>query len=119
MNQNTQRLLLVPTLLIVAGCSTPVFYHTDPARHVVVLDKEPVSVLQTGEDQWQAWGGGSARRPNQSSVQFERQIKAIELVSGCQAIHSIIDPEDARKLTATVDCNDSFDETGLGDSTPA
>lgn len=119
MNQNIHRLLLAPILLIVAGCSTPVYYHTDPGRHVVVLDREPVSVLQTGKDQWEAWGGGSAGRPEQRTALFERQIKAIELVSDCQAIHSVVDPDDARKLTTTVKCSDSFDETSLSDSLPA
>lgn len=117
MHAAIHRALLAPsllTLLIVAGCSTPVFYHTDPSRHVVVLDNQPVSVLKTHKNEWEAWGGGSGGTSTDGSgqinAQFERQIKAIELVSGCRAISSVIDPDDARKLTATVQCPSDFDD---------
>lgn len=94
---------LILPLSLLAGCATPVFYHSDPARHVIVLDRHPVSILQTGDDQWQAWGAGSSRSPG-NNEQLQRQISAIEIVSRCTVIKSVLDPEDARKLTATVRC---------------
>ncbi len=94
---------LILPLALLAGCSTPVFYHSDPARHVIVLDRQPVSVLQIQDDQWQAWGAGSSRSPG-NNEQLQRQISAIEIVSQCSVVKSVLDPEDARKLTATVRC---------------
>ena len=94
---------LILPLVLLAGCATPVFYHNHPARHVIVLDQQPVSVLQIQENEWQAWGAGSSRSPG-NNEQLQRQITAIEIVSRCTVTRSVIDPEDARKLTATVRC---------------
>jgi len=97
----TRKVFFLICLMTVAGCTTPVFHHDAANRHVVVLDRQPISVLNTGEDSWQAWGGST--RPS-GNEQFSRQVKAIEIVSGCSVQKVQVDPEDKRKLTAQVKC---------------
>ncbi|MFW8566085.1 hypothetical protein [Orrella sp. 11846] len=102
--------LLIHTLIlsgVLVGCSSPVYHDTDPNRHIITLDGKPISVVSTGTDQWRAWGGGSARHNESDPSQLNRQLKAIELVSGCRVIQSTQNPDDARQLDASVDCQDS------------
>ena len=110
MNRHVYGVALGLTLLTLAGCSTAVFHHNDPSRHIVVLDREPVSVVQSGNNQWEAWGAGSARTSSGSTGRLDRQIKAIQIVSGCSVTQSSVDPDDARKLTATVSCPDALSD---------
>lgn len=100
----TRATLTLIGLSLLAGCSSPVFYHKDPARHVVVLDQERISVLEIESGRWQAYGGGGTNGSTDSAIPRERQIRAIELVSGCTVTQSDVDPVDARLLTASVRC---------------
>jgi len=99
----------VMVALFLAGCqSSAAYYHRDVQKHVVVLDKREVSVLPLGNDQWEAFGG---KQGGIFSTDFDkqtnRQIKAIELVSGCIVTSSLYPAEhqeDKLLLHATVDC---------------
>ncbi len=102
-------LATVVVAILLAGCqSSPVYYHRDVQKHVVVLDKREVSVLPLGNDQWEAFGG---KQGGVFSTDFDkqksRQIKAIEIVSGCVVISSLYPAdhqEDRLLLRAIVDC---------------
>jgi hypothetical protein len=96
-------------LVLLTGCqSSAVYYHRDVQKHVVVLDKREVSVLPLGLNQWEAYGGKQGGLfSSDLDKQKARQIKAIEIVSGCLVIDSIYPAdhqEDKLLLRATVDC---------------
>lgn len=101
---------LVATVVVLAGCqSSPAYYHRDVQRHVVVLDKREISVLPLGKDLWEAYGGRQGGSDEVAmSKQKDRQIKAIETVSGCKVVNAIYPEENNDKkllIRATVDCN--------------
>jgi len=103
---------ILPTLVVLmllTGCqSSAVYYHRDVQKHVVVLDKREVSVLPLGQNQWEAYGGKQGGLfSTDLDKQKARQIKAIEIVSGCLVIDTIYPAEhqeDKLLLRATVDC---------------
>lgn len=93
--------------LFLSGCQgSAAYYHRDVQRHVVVLDKREISVLPLGNNLWEAYGGKEGWGSSDSDKQKARQIKAIELISGC-LVTSTVYPEEQQKmlLRATVDCN--------------
>ena len=99
-------MIMVASLLALLGCQqNPVYYHKHPARQVVVLDGKEISVLPLGEDRWEAYGKPVGRDPEDVEVLRQRQVRAIELVSGCrvvpQSIESAVKPG---VLTAKVLC---------------
>ena len=94
---------------LLTGCqSSAVYYHRDVQKHVVVLDKREVSVLPLGYHQWEAFGGKQGGVfSTDLDKQKARQIKAIEIVSGCLVTDSLYPAEhqeDKLLLRATVDC---------------
>ena len=96
-------------LVLLTGCqSSAVYYHRDVQKHIVVLDKRDVSVLPLGNNQWEAFGGKQGGLfSTDLDKQKARQIKAIEIVSGCLVTDSIYPAEhqeDKLLLHATVDC---------------
>ena len=96
-------------LMLLTGCqSSPVYYHRDVQKHIVVLDKREVSVLPLGLNQWEAYGGKQGGLfSTDLDKQKARQIRAIEIVSGCLVIDSIYPADhqqDKLLLRATVDC---------------
>jgi len=101
---------IATAVFFLVGCQgSPAYYHRDVQRHVVVLDKREISVLPLGKDQWEAYGGKQGGSDAAAlEKQKARQIKAIEIVSGC-AVTSSIYPEEEKKgkllMRATVDCN--------------
>lgn len=102
-------LATVVVALLLAGCqSSPAYYHRDVQKHVVVLDKREVSVLPLGHDQWEAFGGKEGGLfSTDLDKQKNRQIKAIETVSGCIVISSLYPADhqqDKLLLRAMVDC---------------
>lgn len=79
-------LLAVVGALIGCGGS-PVYYHRDPSRQIVVLDQREISIISLGNDKWEAFGGkqrgsSDADRAKQKS----RQIEAIEKVTDCRVV---------------------------------
>lgn len=92
-----------------AGCqSSPVYYHKSPLRHVVVLDKREISVLQLDDNRWEAYGGKQGGFTPDPDAQRNRQIEAIEKVSGCKVTNAVYPPdqgEDRLLLQAAVDCS--------------
>lgn len=97
-------------LVLLAGCSSsPVYYHKSPLRHVVVLDKREISVLQLDEDRWEAYGGKQGGLfASDMEAQRKRQIEAIEKVSGCKVTTAVYPPgqsEELLLLQAIVDCS--------------
>ena len=96
--------------LLLAGCqSSPVYYHQSPLRQVVVLDKREISVLPLGDNRWEAYGGKPAGPlSNDREAQRNRQIQAIEKVSGCNVISAVYPPgqsDDHLLMHADVDCS--------------
>jgi len=70
-----------------------------------VLDGKEISVLPLGEARWEAYGKPAGRDPEDAERLRQRQIRAIELVSGCRVLPPSI--EAAAKpgvLTAKVQC---------------
>lgn len=94
---------------LLAGCqSSPVYYHKSPLRHVVVLDKREISVLQLDDNRWEAYGGKQGGYTPDMDAQRNRQIQAIEKVSGCKVTNAVYPPdqgEDRLLLQAAVDCS--------------
>jgi hypothetical protein len=100
---------MLVVLALITGCqSSPVYFHRDIQKHVVVLDKREVSVLPLGHNQWEAYGGKQGGLfSTDLDKQKARQIKAIEIVSGCLVTDSIYPADhqqDKLLLRATVDC---------------
>ena len=104
-------LATVVMTLLLAGCqSSPAFYHHDVQKHVVVLDKREVSVLPLGNGQWEAFGGKQGGIfSTDLDKQKDRQIRAIEAVSGCTVVSSLYPADhqqDNMLLHATVACKE-------------
>lgn len=108
-----------PTTLVIAACalaaslagcqSSPVYYHKSPLRHVVVLDKREISVLQLDDNRWEAYGGKQGGLfSSDMEAQRNRQIQAIEKVSGCKVTTSVYPPDQSDEhllMQAVVDCS--------------
>ena len=94
--------------LFLVGCqSSPVFYHRDPARQIVVLDKREISIIPLGENRWEAYGGKEGGMKPDLEVQKARQVAAIEKVTGCRVVKAEFVPGhevDGMLLHATVTC---------------
>ena len=96
--------------VLLAGCqSSPVYYHQSPLRHVVVLDKREISVLPLGDNRWEAYGGKQGGLlSTDMEAQRNRQIQAIEIVSGCKVIAAVYPPDQSEEhllMHADVDCS--------------
>jgi hypothetical protein len=92
-----------------AGCQgSAVYYHRDPARQIVVLDKREVSVVPLGNGRWEAFGGkqgGSSAEDLEK--QKARQIEAIEKVTACRVTTTEFPPDKNERrllIQATVVC---------------
>ena len=95
---------------LLAGCQgSPVYYHKSPLRHVVVLDKREISVLQLDDNRWEAYGGKQGGLfSSDMDLQRNRQIQAIEKVSGCKVTTAVYPPDQSDEhllLQAVVDCS--------------
>ena len=92
-----------------AGCQgSAVYYHRDPARQIVVLDKREVSVVPLGNGRWEAYGGkqGGSSAENLDK-QKARQIEAIEKVTACRVTSTEFPPQNNERrllIHATVAC---------------
>jgi len=100
---------LLAVLVVLPGCQgSPVYYHRDPARQVVVLDQREISVVSLGNNRWEAFGGQQGGWfGTDYDKQKARQIQAIEKVSGCRVVATEFPGQNNdRKLLiqATVDC---------------
>lgn len=106
MESSLKQMMLMASVLMLLGCQqSPVYYHKHPARQVVVLDGKEISVLTLGGDRWEAFGRAGWGDAAAAELQL-RQVRAIELVSGCRVISQHVD--DAAKpgvLTAQVQCS--------------
>ena len=52
------KLLTALVVFFLAGCqSSPVYYHRNPARQIIVLDKREMSIIPLGDHKWVAYGG--------------------------------------------------------------
>ena len=96
--------------VLLAGCqSSPVYYHQSPLRHVVVLDKREISVLPLGDNRWEAYGGKQGGLlSTDMEAQRNRQIQAIEKVSGCKVTTAVYPPDQSDEhllMQAIVDCS--------------
>jgi hypothetical protein len=103
------KMLVALVAVFLVGCqSSPVFYHRDPARQIVVLDKREISIIPLGENRWEAYGGKEGGLKPDMAVQKARQIAAIEKVTGCRVVNAeyVAGHEvDGMLLHATVRCN--------------
>ena len=102
------KLLVALVAVFLVGCqSSPVFYHRDPARQIVVLDKREISIIPLGENRWEAYGGKEGGMKPDLGVQKARQVAAIEKVTGCRVVNAGFVPGhevDGMLLHATVSC---------------
>ena len=95
---------------LLAGCQgSPVYYHKSPLRHVVVLDKREISVLPLDDNRWEAYGGKQGGLfASDMEAQRNRQIQAIEKVSGCKVTTAVYPPDQSDEhllMQAVVDCS--------------
>ncbi len=100
-------LVAVVALLLVGCQGSPVYYHRDPARQIVVLDKREISIIALGENRWEAYGGKEGGMKPDLEVQKARQVAAIEKVTGCRVVNAQVVPGhevDGMLLHATVNC---------------
>ncbi len=102
------KVLAAVMALFLVGCQgSPVYYHRDPARQIVVLDKREISIIPLGENRWEAYGGKEGGFTPDLAVQKARQIAGIEKVTGCRVINAQVVPgheADGMLLHATVSC---------------
>ena len=102
------KMLVALVAVFLVGCqSSPVFYHRDPARQIVVLDKREISIIPLGENRWEAYGGKEGGMKPDLEVQKARQVAAIEKVTGCRVVKAEFVPGhevDGMLLHATVTC---------------
>lgn len=94
---------------VLAGCQgSPVYYHRDPSRQIVVLDQKEISIISLGNNKWEAFGGQEGGWFGaDADKQKARQIEAIEKVTGCRVVATEFpQSNNERKLLihATVDC---------------
>lgn len=76
---------LLMLCMVLSACETSAFYHQSPDRHVVVLEGQRMSVLKLEDGSWEVAGGYETWQ--EQAADFKgRQIKAIELVSGCTVL---------------------------------
>jgi hypothetical protein len=92
-----------------AGCQgSAVYYHRDPGRQIVVLDKREISIISLGNNKWEAFGGKQGGWfGTDYDKQKARQVEAIEKVTGCRVVSTEFpDKKNDNKLLihATVDC---------------
>lgn len=106
---------MLPFLAFVAvasalvGCQgSPVYYHRDPARQIIVLDQREISIVPLGNEKWEAFGGKQGGWLNTDyDKQKARQIEAIEKATGCKVVSSEFPVQNNEKkllMHATVDC---------------
>ena len=100
---------LVAVAGTLAGCQgSAVYYHRDPGRQIVVLDKREISIISLGQDKWEAFGGKQGGLfGTDYEKQKARQIEAIEKVTGCRVVSTEFpEKNNDNKLLihATVDC---------------
>jgi len=102
------KILAAAVVLFLVGCqASPVYYHRDPARQIVVLDKREISIIPLGENRWEAYGGKEGGMKPDLAVQKARQIAGIEKVTGCRVVNAEFVPGhevDGMLLHATVSC---------------
>ena len=102
------KLLVALAGFFLVGCQgSPVYYHRDPARQIVVLDKREISIIALGENRWEAYGGKEGGMKPDLEVQKARQVAAIEKVTGCRVVNAQAVPGhevDGMLLHATVNC---------------
>lgn len=100
---------LVAVAGTLAGCQgSAVYYHRDPARQIVVLDKREISIISLGQNKWEAFGGKQGGLfGTDYDKQKARQVEAIEKVTGCRVVSTEFpEKNNDNKLLihATVDC---------------
>jgi len=102
------KMLVALVAIFLVGCQgSPVYYHRDPARQIVVLDKREISIIPLGENRWEAYGGKEGGMKPDLGVQKARQVAAIEKVTGCRVVNAqfVLGHEvDGMLLHATVSC---------------
>ena len=102
------KILVALVAVFLVGCQgSPVYYHRDPARQIVVLDKREISVIPLGENRWEAYGGNEGWMKPDLAVQKARQVAGIEKVTGCRVVNAQVVPGhevDGMLLHATVSC---------------
>jgi hypothetical protein len=101
---------LVAVVGTLAGCQgSAVYYHRDPTRQIVVLDKREISIISLGQDKWEAFGGEQGGRVGiDEDKQKARQIEAIEKATGCRVVSTEFPEKNNSKkllIQATVDCS--------------
>lgn len=100
---------LVAVAGTLAGCQgSAVYYHRDPSRQIVVLDKREISIVPLGQDRWEAFGGKQGGLfGTDYEKQKARQIEAIEKATGCRVVSTEFPEKNNDKkllIRATVDC---------------
>jgi hypothetical protein len=100
---------LVTVASALVGCQgSPVFYHRDPARQIIVLDQREISIIPLGNNKWEAFGGKQGGWiSTDEDKQKARQIEAIEKATGCKVISTEFPVQNNEKkllIHATVDC---------------
>jgi hypothetical protein len=102
------KMLVALAVFILVGCQgSPVYYHRDPARQIVVLDKREMSLIPLGENRWEVYGGREWGMKPDLNVQKARQVAAVEKVTGCRVVNAEFVPGhevDGMLLHATVNC---------------
>lgn len=102
------KILAFFAVFFLMGCQgSPVYYHRDPARQIVVLDKREISTISLGDDRWEAYGGKEGGMKPDLALQKARQVAAIEKVTGCRVVNAQVVPGhevDGMLLHATVSC---------------
>lgn len=102
------KLLTALVVFFLAGCqSSPVYYHRNPARQIIVLDKREISIIPLGDHKWEAYGGKQGGLTPDLERQKARQIEAIEKVTGCRVVAAEYVPGhevDRLLMHATVAC---------------
>ncbi len=100
---------LVVVVGTLAGCQgSAVYYHRDPTRQIVVLDKREISIISLGQDKWEAFGGKQGGLfGTDYDKQKTRQIQAIEKATGCRVVSTEFPEKNNHNellIHATVDC---------------
>jgi len=102
------KILALFAVFFLMGCqASPVYYHRDPSRQIVVLDKREISIIALGENRWEAYGGKDGGMKPDLGVQKARQVAGIEKVTGCRVVNAQVVPGhevDGMLLHATVSC---------------
>ncbi|PHY06223.1 MAG: hypothetical protein CK528_09840 [Alcaligenaceae bacterium] len=102
------KILALFAVFFLMGCQgSPVYYHRDPARQIVVLEKREISIITLGENRWEAYGGKEGGMKPDLEVQKARQVAAIEKVTGCRVVNAQVVPGheiDGMLMHATVSC---------------